>query len=147
MSSHTAILITRKSKLYIRCEIVLPKSKGQQQSHQLCARWGKDLPCGMDDLRMHLKITMTAAEKNTSVSLQLPPVSAWWKVKRRHTEHFQQAVHIFCRWCHLWYWIQHCEFADLPQGEKKSVSFIMTIDVFYFRNCPHLWSHLTESLF
>lgn len=65
MSSHTAILITRKSKLYIRCGIFIPKSKGQQQSGQLCVRQGKDLPCGMDDLRMHLKITMTAAEKTT----------------------------------------------------------------------------------
>lgn len=65
MSSHTAILITRKSKLYIRRGIFLPKSKGQQQSDQLCVRRGKDLPCGMDDLRMLLKITMMAAEKNT----------------------------------------------------------------------------------
>lgn len=61
MSSQTAILISRKSKLYIRHGIFLSKSKRQQQSDQLCDREGKDLPYAMHDLRMHLKIALTVA--------------------------------------------------------------------------------------
>lgn len=129
MSSYTTILIIGKSKLHITCRIFLCKSKGQQQSDQLCARWGKDLPCGMDDLRMHLKKPMRAAEKTTHLwawSFLLYLVKGEKEAQRTFPTSFP----------HIWqvdaiFGIESNAVSLLPfnKEKKKKTSFIMTIDL------------------